>query len=82
MKSRGKIEFELGANVWPHELKTAESLAKAGYSVLFVKKSDVSGEKTVDLIIDGEFWEMKSPNSGTAKAITITSEKRLSSPAT
>lgn len=33
-KRLGKITFDKGASVWPHELKTAQALAVAGYDVL------------------------------------------------
>ncbi|NHM16460.1 hypothetical protein GMI69_07300 [Eggerthellaceae bacterium zg-887] len=62
-KRQGKIIIAPGLNVWPHELKTAEALAKAGYTVEFVKKSEKDFEKTADVLIDGVLWEMKSPTS-------------------
>lgn len=50
-------------NVWPHELKTAEALARAGYTVEFIQRSDVEHERTPDALIDGMAWEMKAPKS-------------------
>ncbi len=68
-KTRGKIIIVPGLNVWPHELKTAEALANAGYTVEFVRKSDVDYEKTADVLIDGELWEMKAPTASSMKAV-------------
>lgn len=63
MKSNGKIIIAADLNVWPHELRTAEALAAAGYVVEFVRKSDVAYEKTADILIDGVYWEIKAPKS-------------------
>ena len=35
---KGKIIIGPGLNIWPHELKTAEALATAGYTVEFTFK--------------------------------------------
>lgn len=68
-KSKGKIIIQHGVNVWPHELKTAESLAAAGYTVEFIKKSEKDYEKTPDVIINGELWEMKAPEGSLMKRV-------------
>lgn len=62
--SRGKIIIRAGASVWPHELKTAEALSAAGYTVEFIPKSEVDCKKTPDVLLNGFEWEMKSPVSG------------------
>lgn len=59
----GRVIVPAGVNVWPHELKTAEALARAGYVVEFIPRSDVEHEKTPDVLIDGVAWEMKAPKS-------------------
>ena len=69
VKRQGKIIIAPGLNIWPHELKTAEALAGAGYVVEFVKKSEIDFEKTADTLIDGIRWEFKSPTSDSLKAI-------------
>ena len=56
-------------NVWPHELKTAESLACAGHVVEFVRRSETEHEKTADALVDGEIWEFKAPKSNKLKAV-------------
>lgn len=63
-KTKGKIIREPGLNVWPHEMRTAEALANAGYTVEFIRKSEKDYEKTPDVLIDGILWEMKAPKSG------------------
>lgn len=60
----GKIIIAAGLNVWDHELRTAEALANAGYTVEFVQKSETDFERTADVLIDGIYWEMKAPKSG------------------
>lgn len=68
-KPKGKIIIQSGANPWPHELKTAESLAAIGYVVEFIKKSEADHEHTADVYLDGGLWEMKAPISSSLKAI-------------
>lgn len=68
-KSKGKIIIEPDLNIWPHELKTAEALANAGYTVKFIRKSEADHEKTPDVLIDGEPWEMKAPNGSLMKRV-------------
>lgn len=67
--SRRKIVIESGTNVWPHELKTATALAKAGFTATFVKKSEIDYEKTADVLIDEVRWEFKSQTADNLKAI-------------
>ncbi len=69
IKPRGKIVIEPGTNVWEHELRTAEALAAAGYTVMFVKKSEVDYEKTADTLINGIRWEFKSPTADNLKTV-------------
>lgn len=66
---QGKIVIEPSTNIWPHELKTATALAKAGYTVTFVRKSEIDYEKTADVLIDEVRWEFKSPTADNLKAI-------------
>lgn len=68
-RQRGKIVHDPHINVWPHERKTAEALADAGYTVEFIKRSEEKRQTSADLLIDGVVWEMKAPKSGTHKAI-------------
>lgn len=68
-KQKGKIIIQQGVNVWPHELKTAEALANAGYTVEFIKKSDKNYEKTPDVLLNGVLWEMKAPEGSLMKRV-------------
>lgn len=68
-KKRGQIVIDSGANVWPHEMRTAEALAAAGYTVRFVLRSEEQRVTSADILMDGELWEMKSPVSSNMKAV-------------
>lgn len=68
-KHQGKIIIAPGLNIWPHEMRTAESLAEARHVVEFVRKSEVDHVKTADTLIDGESWEFKSPTAENLKAV-------------
>ena len=76
-KNTGKIIIAQSANVWPHELETAKALSNAGYSVEFVKKSEIDGQTTADVIINGVAWEMKSPESNSMRAVQRNIHKAL-----
>lgn len=67
--ARGKIIIAAGLNVWDHELRTAEALANAGYTVEFVPVSGIAYEKTADTLIDGVPWEFKAPRTSNMKAV-------------
>lgn len=73
---RGQIIIQSGANVWPHEMKTAEALAAAGRTVEFIRRSE---ERTTsaDAIIDGIVWETKAPKASNLKAIEKNLRKAL-----
>ncbi|QOS68842.1 hypothetical protein GS424_002950 [Eggerthella guodeyinii] len=68
-KRIGNIIIPGDVNVWPHESKTAQALARAGYDVEFVKKSDEAYATTADVLIAGRLWEMKSPTASSIKAV-------------
>lgn len=68
-KKIGNIIIPGDVNVWPHESKTAQALALAGYDVEFVKKNDRLHATTADVLIGGRLWEMKSPTASSSKAI-------------
>lgn len=63
-RARGKIIIQMGANVWPHELLTAEALSACGYTVEFIRKSDNEFQQSADAYLDGELYEMKAPTGG------------------
>ncbi|MBQ9002875.1 MAG: hypothetical protein IJ087_13570 [Eggerthellaceae bacterium] len=68
-QQQGKIIIAPGVNVWPHEMKTAEALAAAGYIVEFMRRSEGFRVTTADVVINGVIWEMKSPESSQLKVI-------------
>lgn len=75
--TRGKIIIPAGVNVWPHELDTAKALAAAGYVVEFAERREGQYEKSADLIIAGQSWEMKAPKSDKPAAIDKNLRKAL-----
>lgn len=72
MAGVGSISNPDGANVWPHEMRTAQALAAAGHDVMFVRKSDAPHERTADLVMDGMPWEMKAPRSSAIRRVQRT----------
>ena len=68
-RKTGNISIPGDVDVWPHEYQTAVALARAGYDVTFIKKSDERHEQTPDILIDGQRWEMKAPKASTARAV-------------
>lgn len=75
---KGKIIITSGANVWSHELKTAEALAAVGYTVEFIRRSEERYATSADCIIDGTVWEMKSPTTDSKRRIQRTLRDALS----
>lgn len=62
-KFSGEIIVKPGIDVWPHEMRTAQALANAGYKVTFLKRNPDEYKRTADIQIDETLWEMKSPKS-------------------
>ena len=60
--------------LWPHELRVAEILAAAGYSVEFIEESNLH---TPDILLDGTDYEIKSPKSGSANSLEHLLKKAL-----
>lgn len=75
--SKGRVIIGPGANVWPHELKTAEALAVAGFTVEFVRRSEQKRVHSADVLMEGELWEFKAPTSDKASAIDKNVRKAL-----
>ena len=71
-RKQGKIVIQSGVNVWPHELKTAQSYTAIGKDVEFVKRSDVRHATSADCIIDSEVWEMKAPTASSLRRVQRT----------
>ncbi len=68
-KKSGKIVIPHGLNVWHHELLTADALAGAGYNVEFLVTKTTRYEKSPDIMLGGQKWEIKSPISDKLSSI-------------
>lgn len=68
-RKKGEIRIPAGVNVWEHELRTADALAKEGYIVEFLASSNSHAEKSPDILLEGEKWEIKSPRTDKLSAI-------------
>lgn len=73
----GKIIIQPGANVWPHELLTAEALAAYGYTVELIKKRDGDHQQSADAYLDGVLFEMKAPTGGHLSVVGKNIKKAL-----
>lgn len=60
-KKVGEVVVPNGAYPEDHELETARFLANLGYVIEFVVPSRVKGQKSADIVMDGELWEVKRP---------------------
>lgn len=77
MKKQGKIIIAPDLNVWPHEYETAKALAMSGKIVEFIRRSEEYRTTSADVIIDGEYWEIKAPRSSKASAVDKNIRKAL-----
>lgn len=64
-----KIIIPNGIDIWPHELKTAQALAKSGFTVKFIQSTKIDHNKSPDVLINGLKWEIKSPKTDKLSAI-------------
>jgi len=64
---KGSYSVPAGRILWPHERKTAEALATAGYKVEFI--DETGDEEVPDVIILGKKFEIKSPFTDKTKQI-------------
>lgn len=65
----GKVTVPAHIEIWPHEFKTAQALAAAGFTVEFLRRSEGAGVKSADIIMNGVAWEMKAPRTANLKKI-------------
>lgn len=68
-KIKGSIVIPAGIEVWEHELRTAQVLARYGHNVCFVAKDKNRGVKSADILVDDVLYEMKSPKADKLSAI-------------
>ena len=71
-KFAGEIVIKPGIDVWPHEMRTAQALANAGYKVTFLKRNPEEYKRTADIKIGETLWEIKSPKSDKLKKVERT----------
>lgn len=57
---RGKL-IQNDVHLEKHEWKTVKTLLDKGYNIELVKPSEIKGYHLADIIIDGVYWEIKSP---------------------
>ena len=62
----GKIIIPSNTHPWPHEIRVAKILSKAGHRVEFVPEGVLG---TADIYLDGTIFEIKSPRSNKANTI-------------
>jgi len=77
VRKAGKVVVPGDVNVWPHEYQTAQVLARAGFTVEFIRKSDIPRQTSADAYIDGIKWEMKAPKSSKLSAVEDNLKKAL-----
>lgn len=66
---RGAIIAPSNVNIQEHEMNTARAIADLGHDVEFVHRNMGKRITSADVVIHGVLWEMKSPTSGSRKAI-------------
>lgn len=66
---RARVIIPAGVDVWEHELETAQTLAKSGRTVEFLRRIDGNRVNTPDVIMDGVVWEMKAPESRDVRSL-------------
>jgi hypothetical protein len=69
MNKAGTVIIPADLNVWDHELKSAQALAAAGYTVEFLPASNEHQAKSPDILMDGLRWEIKSPKTDKLSAV-------------
>ena len=61
-----------GVHLEEHEYNTVKLLLNCGYDIELIPASTVKGFKMPDLVMQGQLWEMKSPQGGGKKTIENT----------
>ena len=66
---RGRIIAPSNINIQEHEMDTARAIADLEHDVEFAHRNMGKRVTSADVVIHGILWEMKSPTSGSRKAI-------------
>lgn len=68
--NKGKIDISnLDYPPEKHEFETAKYFANMGKDIVFLKPSNIKGEHTPDILMDGYKWEIKSPQGNSKRTI-------------
>jgi hypothetical protein len=67
--TKGSIIIPNGVDIWEHELKTAQVLARYGHIICFVAKANGRNVKSADILIGNVLYEIKSPKADKLSAI-------------
>ena len=62
----GKVIIPANAKPWPHELRVAKILARAGFQVEFIPEENIM---TPDIYLNGTMFETKSPISNRTDSV-------------
>ena len=68
-KAKGSIIIPDGVDVWEHELKTAQVLARQGHVICFIAKDNGHNIKSADVLVDEVPYEIKSLTSSKLSAV-------------
>ncbi|MDR1954293.1 MAG: hypothetical protein LBQ21_07495 [Clostridiales Family XIII bacterium] len=65
------IKYEAGAygEVYEKEKRGYAALHDNGYDFTVLSRSDIPGEKTPDMLMNGEYWDLKTPTGGSKSTI-------------
>lgn len=75
MERLGKLTIRYGRYPEAHELKTTEIFIKQGFDVEFLPESKIKHQKSADILMNGQLWELKSPIGKGKRTIEKTFEK-------
>lgn len=65
----GCVRIPAGVRVLPHELATAHRLSRVGIDVAFNEIVHGDHVKNIDITINGDLWEIKSPQGSSKNTI-------------
>ena len=75
---KGSIDIsQLNTPPEKHEFETAKYFADRGKKIVFIKPSAVPGVHTPDILMDGQEWEIKSPDGSSKRTIETNFRKAI-----
>ena len=72
--SKGSIFIDPERRPWPHEMRTARTLALAGYDVHFMPESNLA---SADILLNGVKFEIKAPKTNKTSSLEQAIRKAL-----